>query len=259
MTVRLLVGTSGWQYRDWQGRFYPADLPAGRWLEYYASRFATVELNASFYRLPPPEAFARWAARLPEDFVMAVKASRFLTHIRRLAEPQGPVERLLESAGRLGGKLGPVLLQLSPQMEVAVDRLDATLGCFPPSVAVAVELRHPSWFVPAVREVLERRGAALCLADRGSRPVSPLWRTTTWTYLRFHEGTSSRPPCYDDDALEEWVERLGDLVAGDEVAYAYFNNDTRCCAVRDALRFAALARAAGFDVVRADGGELPAV
>lgn len=248
--MRLLVGTSGWQYRHWWGPFYPRDLSPAGWLEYYAARFATVELNASFYRLPSATTFAGWARRLPADFVMAVKASRYLTHVRRLQDPEEPVQRLLDGARALGERLGPVLLQLPPGLDLHPARLEATLACFPSEVRVAVELRDRSWFVDEVRSVLERHKAALCLADRGSRPVSPVWPTTTWTYLRFHQGQGRPAPGYGDTALRRWLERLLAEPRW-EVGYVYFNNDAECCAVRDAVRFAALARRAGCEVARA--------
>jgi uncharacterized protein YecE (DUF72 family) len=242
--MSVLVGTSGWQYRHWRGAFYPGGLPQGRWLEHYAKRFATVESNAAFYRLPDPATFADWAARTPPDFVMAVKASRYLTHIRRLRDPEEPVKRLLDHAGHLGAKLGPVLLQLPPDLRADSDRLARTLAAFPDDVRVAVEFRHPSWFTDAVRSLLAAHGAALCLADRRG-PVTPLWRTTDWSYLRLHQGAAVPSPCYGRQALATWAARLSDRWSPDERVYVYFNNDTRGCAVRDARHFALAAAKAG--------------
>src|SRR5690242_17699586 len=127
----MLIGTSGWQYRDWRGPFYPQELAQRRWLEHYAGVFGTVEVNNAFYRLPGRATFEAWRERTPEDFVVAVKASRYLTHVRRLRDPREPVERLMDRARGLGGRLGPVLLQLPPTMRVDVDALDATLAAFP--------------------------------------------------------------------------------------------------------------------------------
>src|SRR6266536_662670 len=137
----VLVGTSGWQYRDWRGRFYPERLAPSRWLEHYASRFATVESNNAFYRLPEADTFAAWSDRTPPDFVMAVKASRFLTHVKRLRDPSEPVARFLGHAAYLGGKLGPVLLQLPPSLRADAGLLDATLACFPAGCAVRDAVR----------------------------------------------------------------------------------------------------------------------
>jgi uncharacterized protein YecE (DUF72 family) len=237
----LRIGTSGWQYRDWRGRFYPDDVPAKRWLEFYASRFGTVEVNNTFYRLPGRDTFADWAARVPDDFEFAIKASRYLTHYKRLREPEEPVDRLLRHAEPLGKRLAVVLLQLPPDLRVAPDDLDRTLRAFRDRVRVAVEPRHPSWWTDEVRAVLERHSAALCLADRGSRPITPLWRTADWTYLRFHSGRARPAPCYGIAALKSWVARLTDLFGPDLEGYVYFNNDTGGCAVRDAATFTRLA------------------
>jgi uncharacterized protein YecE (DUF72 family) len=246
----LFVGTSGWQYRHWRGRFYPRDVPARRWLEHYVERFATVEINNTFYRLPPRETFAAWHARVPPGFVVVVKASRYLTHIKRLQEPEDSVKLFMERAEALGTSLGPVLVQLPPQLRAEPERLDATLGAFGPRVRVAVEPRHPSWFVDDVRAVLERHGAALCLADRGSRPVTPIWRTAEWGYVRFHAGRAQPEPCYGRGALTHWVERIGECFDPGDDVFAFFNNDPNGCAVRDAVVFASVARAHGLHPTR---------
>jgi uncharacterized protein YecE (DUF72 family) len=228
------VGTSGWQYADWRGVLYPADVPKRLWLERYAECFDTLENNNAFYRLPTVETFESWRERTPPGFVMAVKASRYLTHIRRLRDPAEPVERLMAAARGLGDKLGPILLQLPPNMRSDSGRLEACLRCFPPGVRVAVEPRHPSWWTAEIQDVLVRRGAALCWADRLGRPLTPLWRTADWAYLRLHEGGARDRPAYGDAALRSWARRLG---AGAD-AYVYFNNDPGGAAVRNARRFA---------------------
>jgi uncharacterized protein YecE (DUF72 family) len=234
----IRVGTSGWQYGDWRGRFYPSGLPASRWLEHYAEAFATVEVNNAFYRLPERSTFAGWRERTPPEFVVAVKMSRYLTHIRRLREPEEPVARFLDRAGALGSKLGPVLIQLPPSLRADPSSLDAVLARFPSGVRVAVEPRHDSWFVPAIREVLSARGAALCWADRGSRPITPLWRTAAFGYLRLHEGRASPRPRYGRRALRSWVARIASAYEADEDVFVYFNNDTGGAAVVDATAFA---------------------
>jgi len=242
----LFIGTSGWQYRHWRETFYPRGIAQGKWLEFYAERFDTVESNAAFYRLPEAKTFAAWAERTPPSFVMAVKASRYLTHILRLTEPDEPVKRLMEHASELGDKLGPILLQLPPTLELELDRLRRTLDAFAEhgSARVAVEFRHKSWFIDEVQRELTDRGVALCLADRRG-PITPLWRTADWTYLRFHVGRSTPRPCYGTDALASWIERMADKWAPDDDAYVYFNNDHRACALRDAIVFAGLAGRAG--------------
>jgi uncharacterized protein YecE (DUF72 family) len=231
-----LVGTSGWQYKDWREVLYPAGMPQRLWLEEYAREFATVESNNAFYRLPAPETFAAWRERTPQGFVMAVKASRYLTHIKRLEEPEEPVQRLMGAASALKEKLGPILLQLPPTLKAEPGRLARCLACFPGDVRVAVEPRHPSWWTAEVREVLAARGAALCWADRLSRPQNPLWRTADWGYVRMHQGLSGAE--YGDAALRTWARRVRE--AGWEDAYVYFNNDLGGAAVRNARRFARL-------------------
>ena len=235
--MAVWIGTSGWQYRDWRGTFYPPATPVRSWLESFSDRFATVESNNAFYRLPERRTFEDWARRTPDDFVMAVKVSRYLTHIKRLSEPAEPVERFIDRVAGLGPKLGPVLLQLPPQLKADLGRLEDTLDRFPRSIRVAVEFRHPSWFSDEVRAALTDRSVALCLADR-RRPLGPIWRTADWTYLRFHEGRGRPRPCYGRGALEAWAGRLAATWSADEDVYVYFNNDPRGCAPRDAARFA---------------------
>jgi uncharacterized protein YecE (DUF72 family) len=234
--MATLVGTSGWQYRDWRGVLYPEGVPQRLWLETYAATFPTVESNNAFYRLPPEETFAAWRERTPAGFVMAVKASRFLTHIKRLAEPEEPVARLMAAVAGLGDKLGPILLQLPPTLRADPARLDHCLSCFPGGVRVAVEFRHETWWTPGVREILGARGAALCWADRRGRPVSPLWDTAAWGYVRLHEGRAGFS--YGDTSLRTWAGRVRE--AGWRDAYVYFNNDPGGAAVRNAARFATL-------------------
>jgi uncharacterized protein YecE (DUF72 family) len=244
----MLVGTSGWQYKDWRGLLYPPGLAQNRWLRRYAEGFGTVENNNAFYRLPSTELFERWRDMTPAGFVMAVKASRYLTHIKRLAEPEEPVERLMNAVRGLGDRLGPILLQLPPTLRAEPERLDRCLRAFPEGVRVAVEPRHDTWWTDEVRGLLERHGAALCWADRLGRPVTPLWRTAAWGYVRLHEGAATPWPKYGDQALRSWARRVGDAWPDD--AYVYFNNDPGGAAVRDAVRFAGYARAAGLDAGR---------
>jgi uncharacterized protein YecE (DUF72 family) len=244
--VPLHIGTSGWQYRHWRGRFYARGLPTARWFDAYAEQFDTVELNVTFYRQPRPQVFDDWARRAPDGFLFAVKASRYLTHVRRLREPRDPVDYLLDGAHRLGSHLGPVLIQLPPDMRVEPDRLAETLESFPRTVRVAVEVRHDSWFTDEIREILGRREAALCWADRRG-PLTPDWRTARWGYIRFHEGRARPSPCYGRQALSTWAGRVGTAFGASGDVFAYFNNDPQGCAVRDASIFAGLARRRGLE------------
>ncbi len=247
--MTVLIGTSGWQYADWRGRFYPTELPKAQWLAHYAARFQTVEVNNAFYRLPEVDTFRRWKNTVPSDFVVTVKASRYLTHIRRLKEPREPVHRLMSRVKYLGAQCGPVLLQLPPNLPVNLSALEQTLKCFPPATRVAFEPRHESWFTPSLVSLLSEHDSALCLSDaRG--PRAPLWRTASWGYLRMHEGRARPHPCYGRTALESWGARLSDLWDDTDDVFVYFNNDHGGCAVRDAHRFAAAARRAGLSPTR---------
>jgi uncharacterized protein YecE (DUF72 family) len=198
--VPVTVGTSGWHYPHWRGGFYPRTLPPREWLRHYAERFATVEINNAFYRLPEVTAVAGWAAAVPDDFVVTVKASRYLTHVRRLRDPEEPVARFRQRMAGLGSKFGPVLLQLPPNLRIDTDALASTLAAFS-GLKVAVEFRHPSWYVPETQQALADAGAALCITDTAGRRT-PLWRTSTWGYVRFHAGRARPSSCYGRAALD---------------------------------------------------------
>lgn len=253
----LWVGTSGWQYRSWRGLFYPEQLPQRAWLEHYAERFATVEVNNAFYRLPERTTFTQWASRTPGDFAVGVKMSRYLTHIKRLRDPAEPVARFLDRAAGLDGKLGPVLLQLPPNLVADPAALEEVLEQFraagerlPSTVRIAVEPRHRSWWSDPVRELLARHNAALCWADRFGRPLTPLWRTADFGYLRLHEGSAQPRPRYGRRALTTWLDRIASAFPDTADVYIYFNNDHAGAAIADASAFAAIARRRGRAVTR---------
>lgn len=224
------VGCSGWQYKHWKGDFYPADVPQRQWLEYYSRHFDTVEVNNSFYRLPPEGVFDSWRARTPASFLFAVKASRFLTHMKKLKDPEEPVERLFSRAVELRSKLGPVLYQLPRQMPKNIERLTAFLEILPPRVSHAIEFREPSWYEDDVMQLLRRHKVALCLHDMpGSASARVL--TARFTYIRFHGATGRYDGAYPRDILEDWAEWL---LSSDVPAFVYFNNDIGGHAPRDA-------------------------
>ena len=232
----MFVGTSGWQYRDWRNAFYPPDVPQSAWLTQYATRFATVEVNNTFYRLPDATTFHRWRAATPEGFTFAVKASRYITHLKRLRDPADPVDLLLERAGTLKDRLGPFLFQLPPTMHADAGRLSDTLQAIGGRARAAFEFRHPSWLTDPVLELLNEAGAALVLVDRAGRRSEPLV-TGGWSYVRFHQGTRMRPG-YRRDRLRSWADVIMSLPAGD--VFVYFNNDPGGAAPRDAGRMMAL-------------------
>jgi uncharacterized protein YecE (DUF72 family) len=240
------VGTSGWQYDSWRGPFYPKDLPKRAWLAHYATRFPVVEVNNSFYQLPKEETFDRWRNEVPDGFRFAVKASRYITHIRRLRDCRAPVELFWSRATRLGDKLGPVLFQLPPNFKADPGVLAEFLRVLPQPMRAALEFRHDSWRRDDVLGLLDAAGAAWVLADR------PGWRVPTivtgaWSYIRFHEGRRTHPG-YARSKLRTWADRIGDMDARD--VYVFFNNDSMAAAPADATTLVGLLADRGRDVVR---------
>ncbi len=229
------IGCSGWNYPHWHQTVYPKGLPARRWLEYYATLFETVEVNNTFYRLPSRSAVANWVEQTPPGFLFTIKASRFLTHMKRLTDMGGGVERFYERLEPLveSPKLGPVLWQLPERFHRNDDRLASALRRLPPG-RHCFEFRHPSWFVPDVYALLREHGVALVIGDHPERAFQTHELTTDWTFVRFHYGKSGRNGNYSERELEEWKRRLAAWRTRTEV-FAYFNNDWEGFAVRNAL------------------------
>jgi uncharacterized protein YecE (DUF72 family) len=234
------IGCSGWQYSDWRGAVYPPGSPPRRWLAHYATLFDTVEVNSTFYRLAKPDAVARWVAETPDGFVFTVKASRYLTHMKRLTDMERGVERLYAGIAPLveSPKLGPVLWQLPERFRRDDDRLAFALERLPPG-RHCFEFRHPSWFCSDVYGLLHTYGVALATGDDARRPLPHAPLTTDWTLLRFHYGARGRRGNYSDAELREWAARIADLRT-DAAVYAYFNNDWEAFAVRNGQRLARL-------------------
>lgn len=239
MSAQVRIGTSGWEYRDWTGRFYPAELPRDRRLEFYADRFDTVELNNSFYRLPEPDTFGGWARRVPDGFAFAVKASRYLTHVRRLREPEEPLERLWTRARRLGGHLGPMLYQLPPRWLPNRERLAAFLAAVPRPEPQAIEIRDRRWYGQDLSTTLERAGVALCLHDMPGSATRPQ-RVGPFVYVRFHGSGAKYGGRYTPQRLSAWAARMAEWASSGWPVWAYFNNDIDGHAVVDADRLRAL-------------------
>ncbi len=234
MANTVHIGTSGWNYADWRGRLYPAGVPPRRWLEHYARRFDTVEVNATFYRLASRQAVAGWVRQTPPDFVFAVKASRFLTHMKRLTDMEVGVERFYERIEPLveAGKLGPVLWQLPERFRRDDYRLARALEGLPPG-RHCFEFRHPSWFSDEVFELLRTHAAALVIGDHPARRFEAHPFTADWTFIRFHHGSRGRRGNYSDTELAEWATRIDAWRQKVEV-FAYFNNDWEGFAVANA-------------------------
>jgi uncharacterized protein YecE (DUF72 family) len=228
------IGCSGWNYTHWRDVVYPRGLPARRWLDHYATLFDTVEVNTTFYRLPSTTAVAGWAEQSPAGFVFAVKASRYLTHIKRLADMGPGVRRFYERIEPLvaSGKLGPVLWQLPPNFHRNDERLETALAALPGG-RHAFEFRHPSWFAGGVYELLRAHGVALVIADRPEiRRFQAHERTADFVFLRFHHGGGDGS--YTHRRLGYWGRRIEEWRAEGDV-YAYFNNDWAGYAVENAL------------------------
>jgi len=232
------IGTSGWAYEDWRGRVYPEGLPDRDRLGWYSRRFPTVEVNASFYRLPTPEMFVKWREDTPPGFLFSVKMSRYVTHIRRLRDPGEGIEKLWRASANLREKRGPILIQHPPTLPADTQLLDALLAVLPGDLRAAFEFRHHSWDSDDVRRRLRRAGTAWVLADRPGARV-PLHVTTTWSYVRFHQGRRASA-AYPRAKLARWADRLRDLPV-DEL-FVYFNNDPGGAAVRDAETLTTLLR-----------------
>ena len=221
----LALGCSGWSYAHWRDPVY-GRAPAREWLPIYAGMFSTVEVNATFYRLPSTRMVQGWADHSPEGFRFAVKVSRYVTHIRRLTDAGSHLQRLLERIEPLigAGKLGPLLWQLPETFHRDDERLATALDQLPHEFRHAVEFRHPSWFCASVMDILRRAGVALVIGDHPTRRFQTRELTTDFTYIRFHHGHAGRGGNYSDRELAGWAEAIAGWLAQGDV-YAYFNND----------------------------------
>lgn len=235
--TELRVGCSGWNYKHWRnGVFYPPRLPASRWLQFYTEHFDTVEVNATFYRLPRPSTVANWVALTPPDFVFAIKMSRYVTHVKRLAGVKESLERFYGTISPLVGtpKLGPVLWQFPETFHRNDERLLGALDELPDG-RHAFEFRHASWFVPEILAFLRARNAALVIGDHPDRPFQTFDLTANWTFVRFHYGKRGRGGNYSERELDEWAGQLDGWRRRGIDAYAYFNNDWEGYAIENAL------------------------
>lgn len=227
------VGTSGWHYKHWVGDFYPPRFPASRMLAWYAQEFHTVEINNSFYRLPEQTTFEQWRKGVPSGFLFAVKASRFLTHIKRLKDPEDSIKLFFSRAQHLGEHLGPVLFQLPPRWNADLGRLREFLALLPSKYQCVIEFRDESWYQRQICDLLRRYNVALCLHD---------WSSTRWsreltadfTYIRFHGTTGRYAGNYPDELLKKWAGEIYGWCGTLSHVFAYFNNDVGGHAIRNA-------------------------
>ncbi|HZQ69619.1 MAG TPA: DUF72 domain-containing protein [Terriglobales bacterium] len=233
MKARLHIGTSGWHYKHWLGNFYPPKLPPAKMFEWYARHFRTVELNNSFYRLPTEDAFLHWRSQAPPGFTFAVKASRFITHMKKLKDPHSSVEKFFQRALLLNEKLGPVLFQLPPGWPVNLDRLEEFLAVLPSGLRYVFEFRDESWHSESVYRILRRHNAALCVHDWRAAQ-GPAVITADFTYVRMHGPSGAYHGSYSNFQLENWASRIEGWGTSLAAIYLYFNNDQGGFAVRNA-------------------------
>jgi uncharacterized protein YecE (DUF72 family) len=235
----LYIGTSGWHYKHWRTAFYPPKTATRDWLQHYARYFNTVELNNVFYRFPSEKAVEQWRDLAPQNFLFAVKASRFLTHRKKLLDPEQPIESLLDRMRHLGAKLGPILFQLPPRWRVNAHRLAAFAEWLPRKGPDFVfEFRDPSWYSDEVLRVLGQRQLNLCLHDWPGAKAPPAI-TGKIVYLRFHGPDKAYAGKYTTEQLRPWIERIREWRAQVERVFVYFNNDQEAFAVQNALELKA--------------------
>jgi uncharacterized protein YecE (DUF72 family) len=236
---RIRIGTSGWNYGHWLGPFYPKRTRQQDLLAVYAERFESVEINRTFYSLPDKNAVATWREQSPADFLFAAKASRYLTHMTKLKDPEEPIVRFLGCIEHLGEKLGPLLFQLPPRWRVNPDRLERFLRQLPDGHRYAFEFRDPSWHDDRILELLSRRGAAFCIFDLAGKP-SPIEVTAGFVYIRLHGPGAAYQGSYDGRTLSGWARRMLAWSKAGKDVYCYFDNDEKAYAPHDALRLKAM-------------------
>jgi len=238
MKPSVYIGTSGWNYPHWREVFYPTDCPKTLWLEYYAEQFPTVEVNATFYRLPRESTFDKWKDRTPEGFLWAVKANRYITHIKRLNDPEETLERFFPAVDRLGEKRGPILFQLPPSLTFDEHRFEEFCRALPASgYRYAVEVRHASWLTDRFYALLKKYGIALCISDTAGCYTLDETVTADFLYIRLHGSRKLYVSIYTEQELEHWADKI---IAWDRDTYVYFDNDHAGHAPQNALRLSKL-------------------
>lgn len=232
---KAFIGTSGFHYNHWIGRFYPKELKKKDWLEYYLRYFKTLELNASFYHLPVANTFDNWRKAVPPDFVFAVKGSRYITHVKKLIDPAEPLNNLLQNAQWLHEKLGPFLWQLPPGWKFNEERLMGFLDALPAEYRHTMEFRNQTWYNDSVFKALEERNIAFCIYELEYH-LSPILATADFVYIRLHGPLTKYSGSYSDDTLQEWADRMTDWMQEGKDVYIYFDNDQNGYAAMNAIR-----------------------
>ena len=239
LQAEVRIGTSGWHYKHWIGSFYPPGTPASKMLAYYVERFDTVELNNSFYHLPKQPALESWRNSTPDGFCFAAKGSRFLTHMKKLKDPEQGLKRFFGAIDLLGEKLGPILFQLPPNWELDLERLKIFVECLPTEHRYAFEFRNATWSVPVAYDLLKRHNIAYCIFDLAG-VQSPVEVTADIAYVRLHGPGGRYQGSYSDEALNGWAKRIRKWQRELKAIYVYFDNDQAGYAAENALRLKSL-------------------
>lgn len=233
--AKIYIGTSGWHYPHWKGTYYPEKLPAKEYMNHYLNFFRSVEINNSFYRLPSEETFRSWKESVPENFVFAVKASRFITHMKKLKDPQQSIARFMHAVDFLEEKLGPILFQLPPFWNLNLERLQEFLEALPKGYRYALELRNESWYDERVYQLLRMHGIAFCIYEL-ERHLSPQLVTADFVYVRLHGPGNKYEGSYSEEALQFWSGRIKEWQREEKDVYFYFDNDQLGYAPHNAKR-----------------------
>jgi uncharacterized protein YecE (DUF72 family) len=232
--VKINIGTSGWNYKHWRGWFYPEDLPQKQWLNFYIKKFKTVELNNSFYRLPTKEVFQKWKASVPGDFIFSVKGSRYLTHMKKLNDPEDSLKDFIANVKGLGNKSGPVLFQLPPGWALNIERFTAFLKALPKKFKFTFEFRNSSWWNDEVYSLLKKYNAAFCIFELGG-VLSPKEVTADFIYIRLHGPGGKYQGDYSSTVLSGWSDFFKSCRNQAEEIFCYFDNDQNAYAAKNAL------------------------
>jgi uncharacterized protein YecE (DUF72 family) len=233
--AKIHIGTSGWKYSHWKGLFYPEDLKAKDEFSYYRKYFDTVELNNPFYRLPPKETFIKWRKEVPENFVFAVKASRFITHMKKLSDPKESLHDFLHNIKGLNEKLGVVLFQLPPSWQINPERLEQFMKALPPKIRCTFEFRNSTWYEPEIFSMLGKYNRAFCIYELAGH-LSPIAVTSDFVYVRLHGPGDKYQGSYTDKALKKWANYCREWVAEGKDVFIYFDNDQAAFAAYNAIR-----------------------
>ena len=231
---RICIGTSGWNYPHWRGAFYPQELPQREWLRYYSDRLQSVEINNTFYQLPERSTMEQWKASVPDSFLFSVKASRYITHMKKLKDPERSTGRFFRSIEPLGDKIGPILFQLPPRWKRNPGRLEGFIERLPPHYSYTFEFRDPSWFDRQTYRVLERAGAAFCIYHLAG-DLSPKTITADFVYIRLHGPGDAYEGLYDSQTLSGWAGAIAAWSRGGREVYCYFDNDQKGYAAKNAI------------------------